>query len=332
MSATLIAVIFALALGHLAPGLAVSIRRYDWFGAWLRWLGASGRAADSLSENAGADIGKSAVESAVVIPVDSSEEHRGFWRSRYGIALALLPPVALVGVLQFLLHSPLAGVFGLLFGVAVLFYVWGPRDLDVDVSAVIDAGDAHARRAAMLRLGAHPDGRPETAVLVETVFASALRRWFGVLFWFLLLGAAGAVLYRLAALAAEGAYADALPASTRTGARRLFSLLNWPVAQAMTLSLALVGNFDTVLGVWRDAGGAALRLDHAHLGAAARASVRCEIAEETQELIEEGETPGNAWVQLGDSPELRDAMSLVWRILLLWLVILALFVVAGWVS
>ena len=115
-------------------------------------------------------------------------------------------------------------------------------------------------------------------------------------------------------------------------ARRFFSLLNWPVAQAMTLSLALVGNFDSVLGVWRDAGGAELQLDHAHLGAAARASVRCEIAEETREFIEEGATPGNAWVQLGELPELRDAMSLVWRILLLWLAILALFVVAGWVS
>ena len=168
--------------------------------------------------------------------------------------------------------------------------------------------------------------------MVEGVFASALRRWFGVLFWFLIFGAVGAVLYRLAALAAEGEYADALPASTRDGARRFFALLNWPVAQAMTLSLALVGNFDTVLGVWRDASGASLRLDHAHLGAAARASVRCEIAEETQEFIEEGATPGNAWVQLGESPELRDAMSLVWRILLLWLAILALFVVAGWVS
>jgi len=31
-------------------------------------------------------------------------------------------------------------------------------------------------------------------------------------------------------------------------------------------------------------------------------------------------------------PELRDAMSLVWRILLLWLAALALFVIAGWVS
>ena len=31
-------------------------------------------------------------------------------------------------------------------------------------------------------------------------------------------------------------------------------------------------------------------------------------------------------------PELRDAMSLVWRILLLWLAVLALFVIGGWVS
>lgn len=310
MSATLIAVIFALALGHLAPGLATSVRRYDWFGVWLRWL--NGRDSD--------------------LPADT-DGGGGFWRGRYGIALALLPPVLLVGLFQYALYSPLAGVVGLLFGVAMLFHVWGPRDLDADVTAVVDAEDAVARRAAAIRLGVNPgSGLGEAAAMVEGVFASALRRWFGVLFWFLLFGAVGAVLYRLAALAAEGESADSLPASTRDGARRFFALLNWPVAQAMTLSLALVGNFDTVLGVWRDASGASLRLDHAHLGAAARASVRSEIAEETQEFIEEGATPGNAWVQLGESPELRDAMSLVWRILLLWLAILALFVVAGWVS
>ena len=31
-------------------------------------------------------------------------------------------------------------------------------------------------------------------------------------------------------------------------------------------------------------------------------------------------------------PELRDAMSLVWRILLLWLALLAVVVIGGWVS
>ena len=37
-------------------------------------------------------------------------------------------------------------------------------------------------------------------------------------------------------------------------------------------------------------------------------------------------------VAIGELPELRDAMSLVWRCLLVWLAVLALFVIAGWVS
>lgn len=299
MSATLIAVVFALALGHLAPGLAAVVRRHEPFAAWLRWLSAR--------------IG---------------ERARGWI-----VVLAVLPPLALIGALQSLLHSPLAGAFGLLLAIVALFYAWGPRDLDTDVAAVIAAADSDARRAAVARLGpVTTSGLGESAQLVEGVFASALRRWFGVLFWFLPLGAAGALLYRLAAEAAEGTGAESLPAPVREGARRLFALLNWPVAQAVTFSLALVANFDTVLGAWREHGGTAARLDHAYLGAAARASVRCEVAEEAQELIEEGASPGNAWVQLGEMPELRDAMSLVWRILLLWLAVLALFVVAGWVS
>ncbi len=303
MSATLIAVIFALALGHLAPGFAAAVRRHDGFDLWLQWL------------NARANAGSR------------------FWRGRYGLLLALSPPLLLVGLLQYVLHTPLAGALGLVFAVVALFWAWGPRDLDADVSEVVAAEDADARRVAAGRLGpTSSDAIGESAAMVEGVFASALRRWFGVLLWFLALGAFGAVFYRLAALAAEGEYADRLPEGTRDGARRLFGAMNWPVAQAMTLSLALVGNFDTVLGVWRENGGFSLRLDQGYLGAAARASVRCEIAEETQEFIEEGATPGNAWVQLGELPELRDAMSLVWRILLLWLAIVALFVVAGWVS
>jgi len=299
MAVTLIAVIFALALGHLAPGLAATVRNHQPFGLWLRWI----------AERIAADVGA------------------------WTVPFALVPLLLVIGLIQYGLNSPLAGVIGLVFSIAALFYAWGPRDLDADVSAVVDAGDHQARAAAIARLGpVATSGLPESAALVEATFASALRRWFGVLFWFLVLGAVGALLYRFAALAAEGAYADALPEPARNGAKRLFAVLNWPAAQLMTLSLALVANFDAVLSVWREHGGAALRLEHAYLAVAARVSVRCEVAEEAQELIEEGIAPGNAWVQLGELPELRDAMSLIWRILLLWLAIVALFVVAGWVS
>ncbi len=297
MSITLVAVVIALVLGHVAPALVTSARQFTWFGQWLRWL----------DEHSGEDA---------------------FWRGRYGIALALLPALLAVALLQWLLHAPLLGLLGLAFAIVALVYAWGPRDLDVDVEAIIDAHDAPTRRAAIARLW--PE-RAEIAAdgpaLVEAVFRNALQRWFGVLFWFLLLGPAGALLYRLSALSAESQFARLLPADTLAGARTLHALLDWPVAQLMTLSMALVGNFDPVFNAWREAQGNQLQLGAGFLAAAARASVKSELAEEAEEYAEEGMVQA-----MRELPELRDAMSLVWRILLLWLAVLAVFVIGGWVS
>ena len=40
MAATLLAVIVALAIGHLAPDIASGLRQYGWYANWLRWLNA----------------------------------------------------------------------------------------------------------------------------------------------------------------------------------------------------------------------------------------------------------------------------------------------------
>ena len=307
MSVTLIAAVAALVLGHLAPSLAASLRQYDWYANWLRWLGTRFPAG-------------------------------GFWHGRWGIALALVPPLLAVGLFQAALDEPLFGLAGLLFAIAVLFYAWGPRDLDVDIDAIADARDVRSRREAAARLW--PDGTAPSldgGALVGAVFRSALRRWFGVLFWFLLLGPLGALLYRLVALSAEGDTARSLPSATAAGARTVLAILDWPVAQLMTLALALVGNFDTVLGAWRDGGGASFNLDSGFLDAVARASVRVELAEEAADrAAEQAEHlaggDGGSTVAVADMPERRDAMSLVWRSLLVWLAVLALFVIAGWVG
>lgn len=303
MSITLIAVVLALALGHAAPALAAAVRDYAWYERWLRWL-------------------------------DGRFPEGGFWRGRYGIALALAPPLLAVGLFHLAIDAPLLGLAGLVFAAAVLFYSWGPRDLDVDVEAIVQAPDPEARRAAAAALWPDPaQVSLQPPALVAAVFDNAQRRWFGVLFWFLLLGPFGALLYRLSALAAEAAQAQRLPADTAAGARWLHAWLDWPVAQLMTLSLALVGDFDTVIGAWKDHGGAAFRRDAGFLAAAARASVKSDLADEAQDYVEDGVAGATALVQqLGELPELRDAMSLAWRILLLWLAVLALFVLAGWVS
>src|SRR5690606_17214212 len=279
MFTTLLAAVVAIVLGHLVPPFAAAVRQYGWFGQWMHWL-------------------------------DERFPGDGFWRGRFGIALALLPPLLLVLLFQLALGGSVFGLPSLVFGIAVLFYAWGPRDLDVDVDAIVEAGDPVARHAAAARLW--PLGEPVSlagGALVGAVFDSARRRGFGVLFWFLVLGPVGALLYRLSAIAAEGDASHLLPADTVAGARTLLAVLDWPVAQLMTFSMALVGNFDAVFNAWRENGGASFALDAGFLAAAARACVRSELAEDAEDETESGvSAPGAPAADVPDLPELRDAM------------------------
>lgn len=309
MSATLIAVVVALVLGHAVQPLA-ALRRYDWYVGWVQWLG---ERFDAGAPGEGAATREASTGRGALI-----------------LLLALAPLLLVVALIQFGLRDAAWGLPGFVFAVFVLFYAWGPRDLDLDVEAALDAPDAEARRAAIARLypdSASPPSTPDGGSLVEATFRCALWRWFGVLFWFLLLGPLGAFAYRLIALSAQGEARARLPKAAGDAADVLHRLMDWPVAQLMSLSLALVANFDAVFTAWREWHTGGARLDTGFLGAAARAGVTRELAED--DLLADDAT---AVVGLPALAELRDAMSLIWRILLLWLALLALFVLAGWVS
>lgn len=292
MSAALIAVVLVLLAGHLVPALA-DMRGFDWLVAWRRYVASTGTAEGPMSR-------------------------------RFGLFLIAGLPVLLVGLSQLALRNLWWGVPAFVLATLALLWCWGPRDLDLDVDAVVDAPDAEARRAATADLlHGDPPAAMDGPAWVEAVFAGALRRWFGPLFWFLLLGAGGVVAYRVfAELGAETTHADA-PAGQRDDARRLLSVMDWLPAQLMTLALALAANFDAVFSAWRQWHAGGMRLDTGFLAAAARASVDIEVASHNSDLPESD--------VLASTPallELRDAMSLVWRMLLLWLAVVAIFVIA----
>jgi len=124
MALTLIAVVLALVLGHVAPGL-VGLRRYGWFIAWLHWLGRV--------------FGGQSV-----------------WQGRFGLLIGVGVPVALVGVGQFFLDDQAYGLPAFGYALLALLYTWGPRDLDLDVNLVIAATDPESRRGAAATL--FPEG------------------------------------------------------------------------------------------------------------------------------------------------------------------------------
>jgi AmpE protein len=228
---------------------------------------------------------------------------------------------------QLALRSSVFGLPSLIFDIVVLFYCLGPRDLERDVEAVDKAPDSDRRNAAVQMLNPEEATAPlpfRAEPLVEAAFTAGLRRVFGPVFWFAILGPVGALLYRLAQLLAHTpAHAQALPTAQQSLAQKFAGLLDWLPAHLIALALAIASDFDAVLKTWRSYhaahGKGYFCLDCGFLGAIARASVDADV--------EAGD--GHAVDTTDALVELDDAMTLIRRVLIVWLAILAVIVIAG---
>lgn len=250
--------------------------------------------------------------------------------SALGLLLTLGLPVLLCALLQVVLQSVLLGLGALAFAIVVLFYCWGPRDLDRDIDAVIKAPESERRLAAAQNL--RPDGQTEALVfesqaLVQATFQSALKRWFGVLFWFVVLGPVGALLYRLIQLLAYGREFVRDPSSTHDSvAQRLAQILDWAPSHGMALALALASDFDAVFHTWRDYHATHKQgyfsLNLGFLDAIAGASVNADV------------DAGDGYTEDMHSPlpQLEDAHLLLHRVLILSLALIALMALTGWMT
>jgi adenosylcobinamide-phosphate synthase len=87
---------------------------------------------------------------------------------------------------------------------------------------------------------------------VESILENGNDAVFGTLFWFLVAGGAGAVLYRLAnTLDAMWGYKDARRIYFGWAAARIDDLLNLVPARLTALTYALLGDMRTALACWR---------------------------------------------------------------------------------
>lgn len=245
------------------------------------------------------------------------------WEHIGGLLLLLLPVWTAVVLVQSWTSDWLFGLVGLLFYVAVLVYCLGPRDLGADVDTFCraqESGDTglQQRAAAFFLPGDAVPGDPEqraqqvsTAVLVE-----ANDRLFAVLFWFALLGPLGAVLYRSVAVLYQqrrepGEFGDSIA--------WLNSALVWLPARLLAFGYALSGHFDAAVDGWREA--------HRRLPQGSEGTLDVLAVTGAGALGVDSETAGPNGV-----PRVRAAMRLVWRTLAIWLVVIALFTLAGWAS
>jgi membrane protein required for beta-lactamase induction len=239
-----------------------------------------------------------------------------------GVVVVLLPPLVVVAMIQAWLGDSLAGIPDLVFGTAVLLYCLGPQNLDAEIQDFTEAfedREPYSDEIARGILGDEPPTR--RAAMLEAVTraipAQALTRIFAVLFWFLILGPLGALLYRLARHLEEHAQAHGeLESGFRTAAVRLPFILDWIPARLTAASYALAGSFDDTLEAWREA-----------------ASARVPPGELVERTGAAALGIGDTAAEAADPRALIDrAGALVWRSVVIWLGVLGLATVAHWAS
>ncbi|ALN87478.1 cobalamin biosynthesis protein CobD [Lysobacter capsici] len=216
-----------------------------------------------------------------------------------------------------------------------MYLAIGLRSLDehaAPVAAALQAGDLAGARAAVGRIVSRDvdalDGERVAAAATESVLENGSDAVFAALFWFAVLGPAGAVLYRLAnTLDAMWGYRT--PRYERFGwaAARIDDALNLIPARLTALTYAALGDTASAWRCWRTQ---ARHWDSPNAGpvmAAGAGALRVRLGGsapyhgvwEPRPLLGEGDAPS--------ADSIRRALGLVKRGVAVWV---GLFVLAAW--
>ncbi len=248
------------------------------------------------------------------------------------IAILLVLPILIV-VLA--LGDSLYGFPYLVLGVVVLFFSLGPQDIGEDVDdycKAIEEGEPERIRQtakSIIESDVPEDTLERIHRVEEGVCVQANNRLFAVIFWFVLLGPLGAWTYRVtdlirrrAVFAAERQEEpDGVSDRLHDASTMLHGWLAWIPARLTAIGYAAAGNFDTAIGAWRapteeKADNPFEYNEHllARVGTAALA-----IQDDSEEdLMSRGIRGATA------------ANRLVFRLLLIWAVVISAMTLYGW--
>lgn len=253
--------------------------------------------------------------------------------------LAVTPPFAAAWLVYELLYdvSPVLG-WGL--NVLVLYLTMGFRQFShafTGIAEALQAGELDRARAllgAWRGQSAREYGSGEVArVAIEQGLLHSHRYVFGVVVWFAVLpGPCGAVLYRLAEILAERWGSRQEPAFGDFGAfaARAFDLIDWLPVRLTAIGFAVVGDFEDAIYCWRAQALSWARQTHGILLASGAGALGVRLGESLRQGGEVKDRPALGVGDEADADHMQSAVGLIWRAVVLWLVMILLLSVAGW--
>lgn len=243
---------------------------------------------------------------------------KGINSPRLRLAALILLPVLLVLIVQGILDGVMWGIALLLFYIAVLLYSLGRGDFNQQLNLYYDAwsrGDLEAAYQQAQELeefdssAALGNARDLHDNVRAAIFYQGFERWFAVVFWFVILGPAAALAYRLFKVISQK------PETTEEEQAILDNAVyfaEWLPARILSFTFALAGNFERCVGVCRaqifEQNPAVNLLDSCG---------RVAISDPIPDQGNDEEFPEQA------SSELHSSQQLLYRSVLCWVIVLA---------
>ena len=231
--------------------------------------------------------------------------------------LSVLLSVVPVLIVVFFAHLFLAAIsFGWaswIFDLVILVYCLGNTHLRVQVRECyeqIELGNIESARALLLEhFDVEEAGEITPYILMKAFYRASLQRVFSILFWFIVFGPVGAVLYRAIQKLSVYSSEDTM---TRVNvlANRMTFVLDWIPARLLALSFCLAGHFMDVFTEWRATFKTGKSDTYQVLYNCGHIAIRADTQPETAVVL----------------AQFDEAYYLVCRSLFIWLVVLALVI------
>lgn len=252
------------------------------------------------------------------------------------LLIILLIPVLIIAFVYQRLDSALT-LLGFLFSVAVFVFCIGPRDMHNRANKYVEAlerGEENTANTLVLEiLQDQPQPEEESALIRkinETLLIATNNNFLGVVFWFVVLGPIGAVIFRLNQVLLKSLNQQSMQpepfdqenAEPSTGfqqsAQLLFCILNWIPSHLTAVTYAVTGSFVDAIHQWKvhrsydnlDRNAANNMLIDTGFGA---------IQIEADNKVFDGQT-------------IHDILGLCRRTMIVWITVIAILTLAGWAA
>ena len=168
--------------------------------------------------------------------------------------LILALPITFLLTIQILLYDFLFNLPGFIFSVSVFIYCLGPACLSTEVEAYIHARTLGDDDEALHYAGTITDSAASTSPdqqisdVTRAILYIANERIFATIFWFIIFGPFGCMLYRLISELSKQIEFNELAEFSAF----IHSIMAWLPARMLAAGYALTGNFDAAYHAYKD--------------------------------------------------------------------------------